>query len=408
MSFNRRNLLLGGGGAAAALTLAGTAVAQNSPAQSIPEKPADTSGVPNNETKINIVTLRDLQAEAQKVMAPFGYAYVAGGAGDEWSMRENMAAFDRWVINADFMSGVGSADTTTTILGTKISYPVITAPMGNQGSVHAQGDIPNVKGAAAAATLYCVSSVAQQSLETLAAASDGPKWFQLYIPRDRGFAREMLQRAKAAGYKALIVTADVDVTSNRERSMRLQGAALPNLSMGNVPKTDAGKAGNAMDMKGDMSWADIDFARQESGLPVIIKSIMSPKQAVQGLQHGVSAVWLSNHGGRQLDNSPAPMSTLPAVVAAVKGRVPVIIDGGIFRGQDVFRALALGASVVAIGRPTLYGSALGGAQGVELVHTHLKNELNMVMRLAGTPDIKSIKREFVDRAEAFLAVGVSA
>jgi L-lactate oxidase len=407
MGFNRRNLLLGGTGAAAALTMAGTAVAQNSAVQSVPEKPADTSGVPNNEKRISIVTLRDLEAEAHKVMAPFGFAYVSGGAGDEWTMRENMAAFDRWVINADFMNGTGSADTTTTILGSKISYPVITAPMGNQGSVHAQGDIPNVKGAAAAGTLYCVSSVAQQNVEDLANASTGPKWFQLYIPRDRGFAREMLQRAKAAGYKAIIVTADVDVTSNRERSMRLQGAALPNLSMGNVPKTEGGKAGSAMDMKGNMSWADIEFARQETGLPVIIKSILSPKQAMLGLQHGVSAVWLSNHGGRQLDNSPAPMTMLPAVAAAVKGKVPIIIDGGIFRGQDVFRALALGASTVAIGRPTLYGSALGGAQGVEVVHTHLKNELNMVMRLAGTPDIRSIKREFVGRAEAFLAVGVT-
>lgn len=407
MSFNRRNLLLGSGGAAAALTMVRPAVAQNSAAQSVAQKPADTSGVPNNEKRINIVTLRDLEAEAQKVMAPFGFAYVSGGAGDEWTMRENMAAFDRWVINGDFMSGVGSADTTTTILGSKISYPVITAPMGNQGSVHAQGDIPNVKGAAAAGTLYCVSSVAQQSLETLAGASNGPKWFQLYIPRDPGFCREILHRAKAAGYKAIIVTADVDVTSNRERSMRLQGAALPNLSMGNVPKTDAGKGGNAMDMKGNMSWDDIEFARQESGLPVIIKSVLSAKQALQALKHGVSAVWLSNHGGRQLDNSPAPMTTLPAVAAAVKGRVPIIIDGGIHRGQDVFRALALGASAVAIGRPTLYGSALGGAQGVEVVHTHLKNELNMVMRLAGTPDIKSIKRDFVERAEAFLAVGVT-
>jgi len=406
MSFNRRNLLLSGTGAAAALSLATPALAQNSAIQSVPEKPADTSGVPNNEKRISVVTLRDLEAQAQKVMAPFGFAYVSGGAGDEWTMRENMAAFDRWVINGDFMNGTGSADTTTTILGTKISYPVVTAPMGNQGSVHAQGDIPNVKGAAAAGTLYCVSSVAQQSLETIGAASEGPKWFQLYVPRDRGFARELLQRAKAAGYKAIILTADVDVTSNRERSMRLQGAALPNLSLGNVPTTP-GVTGNAMDMKGDMSWSDIDFARQESGLPVIIKSILAPRQAQQALQHGVAAVWLSNHGGRQLDNSPAPMTTLPGVAAAVKGRVPIIIDGGIFRGQDVFRALALGASAVAIGRPTLYGSALGGAQGVEVVHTHLKNELNMVMRLAGTPNIKSINRDFVERAEAFLAVGVS-
>jgi len=399
---NRRDLLVSGGAAATVATWPGTVVAQQSPAQSIPEKPADTSGVPNNEKKINIVTLRDLEAEAQKVMAPFGFAYVSGGAGDEWTMRENMAAFNRWVINADFMNGTGSADTTTTLLGTKLSYPVITAPVGNQGSVHAQADVPNVKGTNAAGTLYCVSSVSQLSCEDIAAAAEGPKWFQLYIPRDRGFAREMLQRAKAAGYKAIIVTADVDVTSNRERSMRLQGAALPNLSMGNKPKTPDSK-GSAMDMKGDMSWSDIEFCRTESGLPVVIKSILSPANAQQALRAGCSGIWLSNHGGRQLDNTPAAVTTLPHVAASVKGRVPIIIDGGIFRGQDVFRALALGATAVAIGRPTLYGSALGGVQGVQAVHNHLKTELNMVMRLAGTPTIKSITHEFVARADGTYA-----
>lgn len=393
---NRRNLLVAG---AAAMVMSGPTLAQNAPTQSTAAAPADTSGVPNNEKRLNIVTLRDLEAEAQKVMAPFGFAYVSGGAGDEWTMRENLAAYNRWIINPDFMNGTGSADTTTTLLGTKLSYPVITAPVGNQGSVHAQADLPNVKGTNAAGTLYCVSSVSQLSVEDIAAASEGPKWFQLYIPNDRGFAREMLQRAKAAGYKAIIVTADVDITSNRERSMRLQGAAVPNLKMGNVPKTPGGK-GDAMNMKGNMSWADIEFCRQESGLPVVIKSILSPANAQQALRAGCSAIWLSNHGGRQLDNSPSAMTMLPHVAASVKGRVPVIIDGGIFRGQDVFRALALGASAVAIGRPTLYGSALGGAQGVQAVHSHLKTELGMVMRLAGTPRIKNITREFVGRADA--------
>ena len=396
MALNRRDLLVTG--AVAAMAMPGSAVAQNAPSESIAATPAGTGDVPNNEKKLNIVTLRDLEAEAQKVMAPFGFAYVSGGAGDEWTLRENLAAFNRWVINPDFMNGTGAGDTTTTLLGAKLSYPVITAPVGNQGAVHAQADVPNVKGTGAAGTLYCVSSVSQLSVEDVAAASDGPKWFQLYIPKDRGFAREMLQRAKAAGYMAIIVTADVDVTSNRERSMRLQGAAIPNLKMGNVPKTP-GVKGSAMDMKGDMAWTDIEFCRKESGLPVIIKSILSPAQALQGLRYGCSAVWLSNHGGRQLDNSPSAISTLPHVAAAVKGRVPIIIDGGIFRGQDVFRALALGASAVAIGRPTLYGSALGGAQGVQAVHSHLKTELGMVMRLAGTPNIKSITRNFVARAE---------
>jgi len=380
------------------MAMPGSTLAQNAPAQSIAPAPTDASGVPNNEKRISIVTLRDLEAQAEKVMAPFGFAYVSGGAGDEWTMRENLAAFNRWVINGNFMNGTGSADTTTTLLGTKLSYPVITAPVGNQGSVHVQADLPNVKGTNAAGTLYCVSSVSQLSCEDIAAAAEGPKWFQLYIPRDQGFAREMLQRAKAVGYKAIIVTADVDVTSNRERSMRLQGAALPNLSMGNKPRTPDSK-GNAMDVKGDMSWSDIEFCSKESGLPVVIKSILSPANAQQALRAGCSGIWLSNHGGRQLDNSPSALTTLPHVARAVKGRVPIIIDGGIFRGQDVFRALALGATAVAIGRPTLYGSALGGAQGVQAVHTHLKNELNMVMRLAGTPTIHSITRDTVMRAE---------
>jgi len=396
LNLNRRHLLMTGG-VAATMAMPNAAFAQNAPAASIAATPSDTSGVPNNEKRVNIVTLRDLEAQAEKVMAPFGFAYVSGGAGDEWTMRENMAAFNRWIINPDFMNGTGSADTTTTILGSNISYPVITAPVGNQGSVHAKADAPNAKGTGAAGTIFCASSVSQLSLEEIAAATDAPKWFQLYIPRDRGFARELLQRAKAAGYKAIIVTADVNVTSNRERVMRLQGAAMPTLRMGNVSKTP-GSTGNPMDMKGDMAWSDIEFCRQESGLPVIIKSILSPHHALQGLEHGCAGIWLSNHGGRQLDNTAAPMTTLPRVAEAVDGSAPIIIDGGILRGQDVFRALALGASAVAIGRPTLYGSALGGAEGVQAVHTHLKNELTMVMRLAGTPTIKSITREFIARA----------
>src|SRR5674476_398549 len=177
MALNRRDLLVTG--AVAAMAMPRSAVAQNAPSESIAATPAGTGDVPNNEKKLNIVTLRDLEAEAQKVMAPFGFAYVSGGAGDEWTLRENLAAFNRWVINPDFMNGTGAGDTTTTLLGAKLSYPVITAPVGNQGAVHAQADVPNVKGTGAAGTLYCVSSVSQLSVEDVAAASDGPKWFQL-------------------------------------------------------------------------------------------------------------------------------------------------------------------------------------------------------------------------------------
>lgn len=395
MTVNRRNMIVAG--SAAATLLASSQTIAQAPLRKEEVAPSP-SGLPSNEKKLRIVTLRDLEAEAQKVMAPFGFAYVAGGAGDEWTLRENLAAFNRWTISPDFMNGQSAADTSTTILGTRISYPVMTAPLGNQGSVHALKEAPNVKGTSAAGTIYCNSSVSQLSLEEIATASEGPKWFQLYVPRDRGFARELLQRAKASGYKAIVLTADVQVTSNRERSVRLQGAAVPSLAMGNVPKTP-GSQGNAMDIKGDMDWNDVDFCRKETGLPVVLKSILYPRHAVQAVRSGCAAVWLSNHGGRQLDNTPSAITTLPQVAAAVKGQVPIIVDGGIYRGQDVFRAIALGASAVAIGRPTLYGSALGGAQGVQDVHEHLKRELQMVMRLAGTPDVSSITPDCVARAD---------
>jgi isopentenyl diphosphate isomerase/L-lactate dehydrogenase-like FMN-dependent dehydrogenase len=405
MQLNRRDLLVSGGGVVAAASVASPVLAQNAPAAPTPatEAPApagSTGALPDNERNITIVTLRDLEAEAQKVMIPFGFAYVAGAAGDEWTMRENLAAFNRWTILPSYLSGNLAADPGTTLLGSKLSYPVITAPMGNQGSVHAQKEVPTIKGSALAGTLFVESSVSQMSLEDVAAASDGPKWFQIYLPESRAFAAELLHRAKASGYTAIVLTVDAFVTSNRERSMRLHGAPVPTLPMGNAPRT-AGVTGNAMMMKRNLEWADIDFCRQETGLPVIIKSILAPAQAIEAVRHGCAGVWLSNHGGRQLDNSPSAISVLPQIATALDGRVPIIVDGGVFRGQDVFRALALGASAVGLGRPLLYGSALGGAQGVRAVHDHLRNELIMTMRLAGTPTVKSITRDTVMRAETW-------
>ncbi|HML13476.1 MAG TPA: alpha-hydroxy acid oxidase [Xanthobacteraceae bacterium] len=398
MDFARRDLL-SATAAVATLTAAGAAFAQNAPAAPPGRANPPPSNLPDNEKKINIVTLRDLEAQAEKVMAPFGFAYVSGGAGDEWTMRENLAAFNRWVIMPEYLSGHGAPDTSTTIFGTKISYPAITAPVGNQGSVHAQKEAPAVKGTAMADTIYTESSVSQLSLEDVAAASDGPKWFQIYFPADRGFAAEMLQRAKAAGYKVIVITVDAFLTSNRERATRLLGAPVPNLPMGNVPKTP-GSAGNAMLQKIDLNWDDVEYCHAQTGLPVVVKSLLSVRQAQEAVRRGCAGVWLSNHGGRQLDNTPSAITMLPKVAAALNGRVPIIVDGGFYRGQDVFRALALGASVVALGRPLMYGSALGGAQGVAAVHQHLKTEFAMTMQLAGTPTVKSITRDYVDHAEA--------
>jgi isopentenyl diphosphate isomerase/L-lactate dehydrogenase-like FMN-dependent dehydrogenase len=373
--------------------------ASGTPTYSTPATSAAQTGkLPATEKALHIVTLRDLEAEAQKIMPPYAFAYVSGGAGDEWTMRENLAAFNRWVICQRSLAGHTSVDTKTRLLGTDIAYPVITAALGNQGSVHARMEAPAVEGTALANTVFVESSVSQMSLEAVATASTGPKWFQIYVPASRPFAVEMLQRAKAAGYRAIVVTVDTKVFSNRERSMRLLGAPMPRLAMGIVP-TRPGVTGSATAAKMDLNWDDIEFCGQESGLPVVVKSIMTAEDALEAERRGCAAVWLSNHGGRQLDNVPSAMTLLPSVAEALGGRMPIIVDGGVYRGQDVFRAVALGASAVALGRSVLYGSALGGSLGVQSVHDHLRKELGMVMMLAGTPTISSITRAHVARAE---------
>lgn len=412
MNFNRRDLLLSGSGVAAALTVAGPVLAQNmAPAASAPVAPAPAAPMPGtgssdvaayaaltNEKKLNIVTLRDLEAEAQKIIPPYGFAYISGGGGDEWTMRENEAAYNRWVIEPHYLAGVKVPDLTTTILGSKIALPVITAPMGGQGIAHALKEAPDAKGTNAAGTIYVDSSVSNLTMEEIAAAGAGPKWFQIYFPVDRAYAQELLQRAKAAGYTAIVVTLDATTFSNRERPIRL-GVVPPNLGSGNVPKTPGINPLTASVQKADLTWDDVAFCKSVTGLPVIVKGVLTPALAAEAVKRGCAGVWVSNHGGRQLDNSPATMTVLPSIVKVVGKRVPIIVDGGIRRGQDVFRALALGADVVALGRPVLYGMALGGAQGVQSVYGRLKTELQMTMQLAGTANIKAITHDYVARAE---------
>jgi len=405
MSFNRRDLLLAGSSFGATLAAAGPVVAQNT--QAVPATPepaqqpaangnaAADSPVPSTDRPLNIITLRDLPAEAQKVLPVYSYAYVAGGAGDEWTLRENEAAMNRWVIEPDFLSGHPTPDLTTTLFGSTVSLPVITAPMASHDLFNTAAEAATVKGTDQAGSIYVSSAASSLDLETIAAASKGPKWFQIYFPSDRGYARELLQRAKAAGYKLIVITVDVAVTSNRERVTRILGQPTPNMHRGNIPTTPGIDPQRAAVYKHDLNWDDVAFCGTETGLPVVVKSIISVRNVVQAIERGCAGVWISNHGGRQLDNSPAPMAALPRIADAVNGRVPIIVDGGFRRGQDVFRALALGASAVALGRPIIYGLSLGGASGVQSVLQHLKTELAMVMQLAGVPSIKDITRECV-------------
>lgn len=302
------------------------------------------------------------------------------------------------MIEPRFLAGIKDPDLTITILGSKLSLPVITAPMGGQGLAHALKEIPNIRGTHQSGTLYTDTSVSHLSMEEITTASKGPKWFQIYFPENRDYAWELLHRAKAAGFSAIVVTVDNTTFSNRERPIRL-GIPAPNLGSGNGVRTPGIDPDSAGKQKVDLNWNDVDFCRMETGLPVIIKGSLTPETAVEAVRHGCAGVWVSNHGGRALDNTAASISALPRIAEAIDGKAVIILDGGIRRGQDVFRALALGADVTAIGRPVLYGMALGGSRGVQAVYARLKTELKMVMQLAGTANIGNITHEYVRRVE---------
>lgn len=365
-------------------------VAASPLAPAIPPSPS-TYQAPTEIKKIEIINLRELEAAAQKIIPAGGFGYISSAAGDEWTKRENEAAYKRLTIAPRYLTGYIHADLSTTLLGAKISMPIITSVMGGQGMAHVTAEAGTAKGTDAAGTLFTAGSLSTLTLEQIAQASPGPKWFQIYLPPDQGTARELLQRAKAAGYLAIVLTIDAFVSSNRETDRRNHfHSPLPT---GNFPGKLGGYGTNPF--KTDLSWDDVPFVQKVSGLPVLLKGVMSPELAVTAVEHGCAAIQVSNHGGRSLDDVPATITVLPRIAEAVGGRIPIVVDGGIRRGQDVFKALALGANAVAIGRPILYGLALGGWIGVQGVLEHLKGELEMTMRLAGAKSIGEISKRYL-------------
>jgi len=397
MDGKRRDFLAGSAAAAAwATTVPGPLVAQTQSGSA----PAPLAGgapyrAGTENKKLDIINLRDLEDLAQKVIPKGGFDYIRGGAGDEWTLQENLASFLRVPIQPHYLSGIKDPDISTTLLGIKLSLPVITPPMGGHRLAHVDGEVATASGTAAAGSLMAVSSVSNIALEQVMAGSAGPKWFQIYFPEDPGFARELLQRAKQAGYRGIIVTIDTTAASNRERDTRNQFRSPPELGHGNLPAANSGYAGSIASFKHDLGWDDIELAQQLTGLPVIIKGVLSPGLASQAVDHGAAAIIVSNHGGRQLDGVPGTFSVLPKIVESVKGRIPIILDGGVRRGQDVFKALATGANCVAVGRPVMYGLALGGPLGVQSVYDRLRAELLMTMQLAGAKNIAAINRSYL-------------
>jgi lactate oxidase len=410
MDVQRRDFLLSGTMMAAAIA-ASPSLAQNATPASATPGPGESRGGTaqagdeaiqytggTEVKKLRIINTAELEVEAEKILPKGGYGYIFGGSGAEYTKRENLRAMEAIPIEPHFLSGILKPDLTTEILGHKLPFPVIIPPMGSHGLAHVSKEIGTATAAKDVGTLMILSMQSNIPLEEVAKAHPGPKWMQLYFPADRGYAREVIMRAKAAGYSAIVPTIDSTLAYPRDNNIRNDFRIPVSLGKGNAPDSepDIVKASQLMNRrKVDLNFDDMLWIKKETGLPVVIKGVMSPRTAVDAVERGIDCVYVSNHGGRALDGVPAAITQLPRIADAVRGRVPIVYDSGIRRGQDIFRALALGANVVACGRPVLYGLALGGHLGAQSVLEYLRNDLYIVMQLAGTPNIKSITRDYI-------------
>jgi isopentenyl diphosphate isomerase/L-lactate dehydrogenase-like FMN-dependent dehydrogenase len=351
------------------------------------------------------VNLFEYEPLAKARLDQSAWGYYASGAEDELSLRDSRVAYARIKLRPRVLVDVSTVEMATTALGMPISVPVIVPPMSIQGMAHPEGELATARGTGAAGTIMIVATLATQSLEDVAEAATGPLWFQLYVDRDHALSESMVRRAEAAGYRAIVLTVDLPVLGRREADLR-NGFGLPaHLRLANFPAPDepapATPGGAALtdlihsEVDPSLTWDTIAWLRSITSLPIVLKGILTGEDAALAIERGADALVVSNHGGRQLDTSVAPIEALPEVVEAVAGRCEVYVDGGIRRGTDVLKALALGARAVCVGRPILWGLTVNGAEGVAHVLALLRRELEVDMALAGCPTLASISRSLV-------------
>ncbi len=333
-------------------------------------------------------TLEGFHEQARARLPAEVYGFIAGGAGEERTLAENERGWNDWLIRPRHLRGSGSPDASTDLLGTPIALPVLVAPWAFQGTAHPDGELGTVRGAAAAGTIAVVSSRTTRPIEEVAGAGPGVKWWQLYVFRDRAASAEMLERVVAAGFAGICMTIDFPVAGIRLRDA-VTGWEPPSIEYGDLEQ-DA-----------ELGWDDVGWVRDRcGGLPLLVKGILTAEDAELAVAAGVDGIVVSNHGGRQLDRVPSGIAALPEVVAAVAGRVPVLVDGGVRRGTDVLVALALGARAVLIGRPAAWGLAVAGAEGVAGVLAILREGFVNAMALSGCRGVADVDRALVTRRPA--------
>lgn len=349
------------------------------------------------------LNIEDLHAIAREVLPPAVYGYYAGGSDDEVTLAENREAFQRLRIAYRTMIDISQRDASTTLMGIPMPSPIILAPTALHKMAHPEGESATARAAASHGALMTLSSISSLPMETVAeAAPEGRRWFQLYLFNDDELTEHIIKRAESAGYEALVLTVDAPLLGRRERDFRLGFTLPPGVEAAHftAPRSvlhgeEVATSVGAFIFQPNLDADKIRWLMERTSLPLIVKGISRGDDADAAIQLGVAAIWVSNHGGRQLDTCLATADALPGVVAAVKGRVPIIVDGGIRRGTDVIKALALGADAVAVGRPQLWGLAAAGEQGVGESIRLLNEELSLAMALVGARNLGEITPDLV-------------
>ncbi|MFT4176623.1 MAG: alpha-hydroxy acid oxidase [Luteolibacter sp.] len=349
---------------------------------------------PLSQIPPHVVAVEDYEPLARERLSPAAWAYLSGGAADEITLRENRAAFERARIIPRVLRDLSEASTKLTLFGQEYEHPIFIAPMAFHRLFHEQGELATLLAAEAFQAGMVVSTQASMTLEEIAERAGSPLWFQLYLQADREFTERLVHRAETAGYQALVVTVDAPLSGIRNREQRADFHLPPGIEAVNLrgmrtfPQED--RVFGSQLLTSAPTWKDIGWLRERTRLPILLKGILSAEDARCALDHGASGIIVSNHGGRVLDTLPATLEVLPGIVDTVKGEVPVLMDGGIRRGTDVYKAISSGADAVLVGRPILYGLAAAGALGAAHVLKILRSELEVTMALAGRVTLREV------------------
>ena len=352
------------------------------------------------------LNLHQLEELARSRLPKLAWDYYASGADDERCVQRNLEAFEELRLHYRVLVDVATRSLATTVLGERLAMPIAVAPTAFHRLAHRDGELASVRAAGDAGTLFILSTLSNTAVEQVVAAATGPVWFQLYVYRDRSATEALVRRVEAAGCRALVLTVDAPLLGRRERDVA-NGFALPaHLAIENLHAAgyarlpgvagDSGLAAYVAELLDpSLTWSAVEWLRSITKLPVLVKGIVRADDAVRAVDHGAAGIVVSNHGGRQLDASPATIEVLPRIADAVAGRAEILLDGGVRRGTDVVKALACGARAVLVGRPVLWGLAAGGREGVGMALGILRRELDLAFALCGCADVASVTRDLV-------------